>query len=294
MLSLALTLLPHDNFASSAAMLPDVDGDGHADLIVVATEGYLRSRVQLVSGAESSVLVEFDTGTSDEAPTLYDAAAAEADFDGDGIPDVLSYWYVPGEGSGSFETRILDATDPRRVLLTWSGTARALGPDLDGDGFPGPTFADMREGRRAVSQAASDGSLLWQWRGAFISVELCWISDTSGDGVQDLVVVRTGCRESLPVYVLDGTNGEVLAETELLPVGGLWVDLASTHRDWNADGAGDFYLSVIDPRHEPAAENRVLRLSGADLSVLASRGNPLVQPGSILLPALGYDLAVLE
>lgn len=294
MLSLALTLLLHDGFGTSAALLPDVDADGHADLIVTATEGYRGSRVWLVSGADLSIIVEIETGSSEGASSLYHLRAAEADFNGDRMPDILSHWYVPDGEMGYHETRILDATDPRKVLRTWKGRARVLGPDLDGDGLPDPTFAGMREGRWAVSQVGSDGSLLWRWRGEFVSVEMGWISDASGDGVPDLVVVRTGSRESLPVYLLDGTNGEVLLETELLPVGGLWVSLAATHLDWDEDGAGDFYLSVIDARHEVEFENRVLRISGADLSVLSAWENTHVPKGSILLRALGYDLAVLR
>jgi len=298
MIALALALLVQDSFAS-AVLLPDVDGDSHADLVVLNSFGYGPSRLWLVSGAELKVLVEFKTGVEGRAPTLYGIHGSSHDFNEDGLPDLMSYWYVPGEDTGSFETRILDAKDPRRVLLTWEGTARALGPDRDDDGLPDPTFVErLAPGRFAVSQRGSGGELLWQWPFAskYSDIALTWIEDVSGDDVRDLVVLHVASRDGLPAHVLNGATGSPLVESQLVSVSGLWVTVAACSSDWSDDGAGDFFVGLIDPYAERRFENRLLLVSGADLSILRTWKHSDVFPSKRVLfdPAMGYVLAVIK
>jgi len=296
MIALALALLVQENFAS-AVILPDVDGDGHADLVVLDADGYLSSRLWLVSGAELKVLVEFKTGSDDKSPTIYGIYGSEHDFNEDGIPDVLSYWYVPGEAEVHFETRVLDAKDPRRVLKIWQGTPETFGPDLDGDGLPDPTFVErvgeetskvfQRGSRRfKVSQRGSHRGLLWEW--AFEAMDtphqLDWIPDASGDGVMDLVVLLESAKQGIVAHLLDGATGDLLVQSQLLTDSYLWVTIAPCHTDWNADGAGDFFVGVIDPtsghRSRKRHENRVLLVSGADLSIHRTWEHCQVFPGN--------------
>ena len=132
----------------------DVDGDGHADLLVGAladdTAGIEAGAAYLVSGAVTGVVslaaaTATFTGESAGAQLGYSVAAA-GDVDGDGTPDLLAgapledcsggcsgavYLWL-GPVTGTLDASMSDGT----WLSAWSDTGRALASgDVDGDGL---------------------------------------------------------------------------------------------------------------------------------------------------------------
>jgi hypothetical protein len=224
---------PSRGFGGSIAVLPDVDGDGVADLAVGAqSEDEGIGHAYVFSGATGALLLSL----SNPDPASFGfglAVEAAPDLDGDGRADVyVSSDRAWGSGSALRKTGVIyafsSATGDLLETLTnptvhsrreeeRGGYGRALASaDLDGDGvpdllasFPDEAFETVEiMGRAFVVSGATQRPLLslegqrpteCKEFGAYDGVAA--LGDTDGDGRPD-IAVNAGCNE---VYVYSGT-----------------------------------------------------------------------------------------
>ncbi|MBL8840193.1 MAG: FG-GAP repeat protein [Planctomycetes bacterium] len=196
-----------DWFGATLAALPDLDGDGHADLAVAADRfdrvGADRGRVYLLSGRDGRELSRFD---GDAAGDRFGyALSAAADFDGDGRGELLvgAPWH---DGGGANAGRLsLHAADGTRLFALQGDAAgdllgyavAGLG-DVDGDGrgdFAGGAWGHDGAGGAAgkvTVRSGVDGHELFAAQGAAagerFGAALAAAGDLDGSGTADLVV----------------------------------------------------------------------------------------------------------
>jgi hypothetical protein len=164
----------------------DVDGDGHADIVVGAGEGG-RPRVRVFSGATGARIGQFFARRHN---ARLGVRVAAGDMDGDGRAEIAT---AGGPGAGSAIT-IFRATGQRVVRLTPKLRARrglflAMG-DLNGD-----KLADIAIGGDAVVAAlGADGRRIGAFRpfgaGAHGRGLRVGIADVNADGTPEIAVAR--------------------------------------------------------------------------------------------------------
>ena len=163
-------------------------------------------------------LTQFDSNPDESAVV---ASPAVADWDLDGMPDVIvpSFAFSAGIGGkggflidGDLHLRVVRGFDGEELI---PGTVSFLDPtvspavaDLDGDGRPDAVVARLRLGtirsigNNYVAAIGNDGSLLWENRSVTAGVGgAASIADLDADGVPEVIIGRT---------VLDGRTGAVL------------------------------------------------------------------------------------
>jgi hypothetical protein len=136
-----------DNADIEAAVVTDLDGDGLPDVLVQTSEGASTDRTFTViakKGSNGTHLWE-ESVSGDEAYTGIQAEGAAADFDGDGLPDVLvqsrtgsaeDHTYAAIGKKGRDGTHLWEAESNEEISFVGAGEedGEPLFPDLNGDG----------------------------------------------------------------------------------------------------------------------------------------------------------------
>ena len=261
-----------DHLGNAVAGPGDVDGDGHADLLVGSEwadpHGLDDAGSAFVySGATGAELWRFDGAVAGE--TLGFSVAGPGDVDGDGHADLLvgADKASPAglEGAGS---ALLYSGATGALLMRFDGPTRrdrmgysvGAAGDVDGDGTPdliiGADEANPNSTRFAGSAfvySGADGALLWRFDGELIREYLGWAVDGAGDvnadGHADLIVGAVGSRPGGVSFagsasVFCGATGERLWRAEGVDVDESLGNTVSGAGDVNGDGFDDVIVGA--------------------------------------------------
>ncbi|HWP64475.1 MAG TPA: FG-GAP-like repeat-containing protein [Candidatus Limnocylindria bacterium] len=277
-------------FGHWVALMPDVSGDGLADVVIAAPHAPVGGRMRGILVARSPRTGEplWKREETESENLGWDLALA-GDHDGDGHVDL--FVGAPGAESGrvylvSGKTgSLLRTYTPPPHAGSFGWYVARLG-DLDGDRQPdlavGAPYARDAGGRaigRAWILSSADGKALHQWkrtdhRGAFGSV-LAAVSDLDGDGKDDLAVTAPATEDqkrTLPgeVWIYSGATGNQLRHWTGRQPGELFGRMVIGGGDVDGDGTDD--VAIGAPWHRRGAADRVGRVeirSGRDGAVLA-------------------------
>ncbi len=240
-----------DLLGESVSGAGDVDGDGHADLIVGAygddNNGPASGSARVFSGLDGSILYTFN---GDSAFDYLGASVSGAgDVNGDGYADLIVGAYQDdNNGNNSGSARVFSGVNGS-ILYTFNGDSAydRLGfsvsgaGDVNGDGYAdlivGAPFDNNLSGSARVFSGL-DGSMLYTFNGdfvgnAFFGTSVSDAGDVNGDGVADLIVgAQALLSEGLPyAQVFSGLNGSILYD--------FFGDSAGDSFGVSVSGAGD-------------------------------------------------------
>jgi photosystem II stability/assembly factor-like uncharacterized protein len=184
----------------------ELDGDPAPELVAAtAASGISRSGVLAIAAETGTVL--WSRRIAGGSRTL-----RVADFDGDGLDDVVSV----GDGRALSWLSGRDGTDlrPERALNAVASDLEA--GRLDGDGVADVVLA-LSDGK-ALALNGATGAVLWTYQsrggdsGGFSGLRTVALGDLTGDGLLDVVVGGAGPPESVMggsgvVALLDGRQG---------------------------------------------------------------------------------------
>jgi hypothetical protein len=263
-------------FDSSSGTIADVNGDGHADLLVGATE-----RAYVYLGSTAGVAPSPDDALTDPglAPSTFGAELASAgDVNGDGYADVLVGAPNPSLGSSRVHVYFGGATaltTPPAVSLTdplepnpplgetsLFGIAVASAGDVNGDGY-----ADILVGEPEIVRGTGKAYLyLGGPTGPSAEADIVFVGpdgasghfghsvagagDLNGDGYADILIAAVGyASQTGRVYVyLGGPTGPATQADLTLTgpdgAGGYFGRPAISAGDVNGDGYADVIITA--------------------------------------------------
>jgi hypothetical protein len=181
----------------------DVNGDGHADVIVAPSAGS-QNRVRVFDGASGVLLSDFRAFGKGSAGVRI----AAGDVNGDGIDDIIA-----GSGRGS-AVRVFDALAGtllpgvdnafRAFPKAYQGGVFVTAEDLDFDGRDEIIAGAASGASVRTFSAAGTVQEFTAFRGALRGVRLAAL-DVTGDGIAEIITAQ-GRKGSGKVQVLDGVN----------------------------------------------------------------------------------------
>ncbi len=251
-------------FGHSVVPVPDISGDGLADLIIAAPHASLDGSARGIvvarspkTGRELWKRIETESGNLG-----WDMALA-GDQDRDGNPDL--FVGAPMEDSG--RVYLLSGKDGS-VLRTYSppepagsfGWYVARLDDLDGDGRPdlavGAPFAKDARGERVGTVwalSSANGKELHRWqgtdpRGGFGEV-LAAIGDLDGDGKGEIMIAAPGTEDpkrTIPgeLHIYSGASGKELRHWSGRQDGELYGRMVVAAGDLDGDGVEDLAIGA--------------------------------------------------
>ncbi len=267
------------------AVLPDLDGDGIAELLVAAPVAGSSSRaaqghVDLLSGATGALLRFHDGAAGD---FLGASMAVSGDLDGDGVAGYLLSAYRRASGA-KLNAGAVDAISGATGALIWSAAGTTAGDefgyeiaaldDLDGDGLRETGVLDQArhafviDGRGALKWSLNLGNIV-------APLSIAQLHDLDGDGIGDLGVGDPFHSGALgndgQVQLFSGASGASLGA-----FAGAAADDSIGLRllalpDVNGDLVPDFAVSGRAFFSAKVTAGMVQARSGADGSVLWSR-----------------------
>jgi hypothetical protein len=258
----------------SVAGAGDVNGDGHADVVVGAPDfpsGFFAEpgQARVFSGGNGAVLHTF-TGLGNFDHAGYSVAGGR-DVDGDSVPDVLvgaPIAVFPGAGTAGRVMVYSGATGA--VIHDIHGTEHGhLGQsvdfldDLEGDGTPeivagapefssGPLPPQFGVGK-AVVFSGENGSVIRTLVGDLAFECLGWAvagaGDLDGDGYEDLIVGSRYCGTGMinqpgRALVFSGKTGSVLFTFSGTANGQYYGSTVDGGKDVDLDGIPDLFVGA--------------------------------------------------
>ena len=258
--------------------VPDLSGDGLADVIIAAPHGTAYGRMGGVVVARSPKTgAEIWKHEEKDTENLGWDLALAGDFDGDGRTDV----FVGAPGEDTSRVYLLSGKDGS-VLRTYApqGPRTTFGwyvarlDDLDGDGHPdlavgasvAPDAGGAAVGGAWIFSTAS-GKELHHWqgkdtKGGFGSV-VAAVPDLDGDGKRDIAVAAPGTEDSartIPgeLRIYSTATGKELRHWSGSQPGELYGRMIVAIADLDADGVDD--LAISAPTYRREADDRVGRV----------------------------------
>ena len=256
-----------DRLGTAVSTAGDVDGDGHADLLLGAAGvdgaiGADAGAAYVVSGATYQTIRtlrgedaggHFGTGTD-----------LTRDLDGDGRPDFIIGARDSGPGARGRAYAYSSASGRRMWSVTAPKTGGDLGSffvaglaDLDGDGTGDVYVGDYSDAANGGQSGAAyvlsgtDGTRLDTWRGPRPKEGMGpgrEAGDIDGDGIQDIAVgsylSSTGAKLAGRVDIFSGATGARIASITSTTIGeNLGFDVVGLG-DTNGDGHPDLLVSA--------------------------------------------------
>lgn len=295
--------LSFTGFATSLAMVGDLDGDGIADYLVGAYEHYWQGnlnqgRAFVFSGRSGKLLRTLDLPYPQAGAAFGSAVAAAGDIDQDGTPDLCIGAFGLGNSgqafvfSGSTGQLLLTLRAPQQQSGAGFGWAVASLGDLTGDRVPElvvGAFAQEGKGRVFVFNG-KNGKLLWTLAPPSppdgVTFTFGWSVASAGDLDQDempdvLVGAPYTAVGELTVqgraFAFSGRTGKLLYTfTDPFPRAGEgfgWRVISAG--DLNEDGVPDILIGAPYKTGEGTrSEGQVFVFNGATGSLLFSLRNP--------------------
>ncbi len=314
-------------FGESVAGVPDLDGDGRADIVIGAAGADPAfspndsGRAYVFSGATGSILLTLNPPTPELNGALGDDVAGIADVNGDGAGDVIVG--APGETGGALgagRVHVFSGLTGALIRTIQSPNADAGGefgddmaglPDVSGDGVPdilvGAPFenpgATPIDAGRAYIMSGATGLVLRTFQSPGQEIDgrfgesVAAVPDTNGDGIADVVVGAprenpgTSPVDNGRAYIYSGATG-VLLQKCLPPapeINGQFGFAVAGAADMNGDGRGEVIVGAWNENfgNAPADAGRVHVYSGATGLRLFSRASPGATAGGAFGRAVG-------
>jgi hypothetical protein len=283
---------PDGLFGHWVMPVPDLSGDGLADVVIAAPHGAVDGRFRGVLVARSPKTgVELWKRAETESENLGWDLTLAGDHDGDGRTDL--FVGAPAQDSGLVyllsgkDGTVLRTYAPREEGGSFGWYVARL-DDLDGDGRAdlavGAPAAGNADGARvggAWVLASASGRELYHWkgtdrRGGFGGV-VAAVRDLDGDGKGEIAVAAPGTEDqtrTIPgeLRIYSGATGKELRHWSGSQPGELFGRMVVAAGDLDGDGAED--LAIGAPWHRRETADRVGRVelrsgrSGAVLSEL--------------------------
>ncbi|HMB71813.1 MAG TPA: VCBS repeat-containing protein [bacterium] len=242
---------------STLTNVGDIDGDGVSDLAAGTTEGGFVSPLEVLSGADGSVLFQ-------GSAAFYTRAAAAGDVNNDGVAD-----FIVGSAEGVTVRRgpggakLFDLTD----LFLGPGVLGIGDVNADGhDDLAVSGFENLAPGFVRVYSGLDQTALYTVWgnvvHDGFGSI-LATVGDLDEDGVPDFLA---GNGAHPYGKAISAASGAVLYEFQTsAPISAL-----AAFGDQDADGVEDFLVGSAQDDSAGMDAGRVWLLSGADGSTITT------------------------